>query len=289
MVPSRRRRIPIIRAQAVYTLEIWSLLVRDSLSTSPRCLWVQTCGMRTPLIETVGLCLVFFPIERCLLSGALNNSITHMSAEVAAAWRSALRVAQLDAVDLSAVCKLVSSAKMKRWLRVEWGMLRPFMKIRNNTGPRTVPWGIPDFGICHLDDAPFSWTQCSPRWRKLANHSRALYIKKRSERSAAMMDIQPYALLKSKKTDWTLAPSSKAMCRWWTKEPSCVTVEWFCWRPDWCWWRSEFRLSYSKILALKAASPLYAQHRMSEKLACSWMDLSGPSYLRFSLFIRNLP
>ena len=24
------------------------------------------------------------------------------------------------------------------------------MKIRNNTGPRTVPWGIPDFGIWHL-------------------------------------------------------------------------------------------------------------------------------------------
>ena len=30
------------------------------------------------------------------------------------------------------------------------------MKMRNNTGPRTVPKGIPDFGICHLDDAPFS-------------------------------------------------------------------------------------------------------------------------------------
>ena len=171
MVPSRRRRIPIIRAQAVYTLEIWSLHVRDSLSTSPRCLWVRTCGMGTPLIDTGGLCLALFPIERCLLFGALN-SIPHLSAQVAAASRSALRVAQLDAVDLLAVCKLVSSAKMEHWLRVDWG--RSFMKMRNNTGPRTVPWGIPDFGICHLDDAPFSWTHCSLRWRKLANHSRAL-------------------------------------------------------------------------------------------------------------------
>ena len=31
MVLSRRRRIPIIRAQAVYTLETWSFHVRDSL------------------------------------------------------------------------------------------------------------------------------------------------------------------------------------------------------------------------------------------------------------------
>ena len=84
MVPSRRRRIPIIRAQAVYTLEIWSLHVRDSLSTSPRCLWVRTCGMGTPLIDTGGLCLALFPIERCLLFGALN-SIPHLSAQVAAA------------------------------------------------------------------------------------------------------------------------------------------------------------------------------------------------------------
>ena len=157
--------------QAVYTVEIWSLHVRDSLGTSPRCLWVRTCGMRTPLIDTGGLCLAFFSIERCLLFGALN-SIPHLSAQVAAVSKSALRVAQLDTADLPAVCKLVSSAKMEHWLRVDWG--RSFMKMRNNTGPRTVPWGIPDFGICHVDDAPFSWTHCSLRWRKLANHSRAL-------------------------------------------------------------------------------------------------------------------
>ena len=139
--------------------------------TSPRCLWVRTCGRRTPLIDTGGLCLAFFPIERCLFFGALN-SIPHLSTQVAAASRSALRVAQVDAVDLPAVCKLVSWSKMEHWLRVDWD--RSFMRMRNNTGPRTVPWGIPDFGICHLDDAPFSWTQCSLRWRKLANHSRAL-------------------------------------------------------------------------------------------------------------------
>ena len=76
--------------------------------------------MGTPLIDTGGLCLALFPIdsERCLLFGALN-SIPHLSTQVAAASRSALRVAQLDAVDLPAVCKLVSSAKMEHWLRVD--------------------------------------------------------------------------------------------------------------------------------------------------------------------------
>ena len=68
--------------------------------------------MRTPLIETGGLCLAFFPIERCLLFGALN-SIRHLqlSAQVAAASRSALRVAQLDAVDLPAQGRSWSEAK----------------------------------------------------------------------------------------------------------------------------------------------------------------------------------
>ena len=69
-------------------------------------------------IDTGGLCLALFPIERCLLFGVLN-SIPQLSAQVAAASRSALRVAQLDAVDLPAVCKLVSSAKMEHWLRVD--------------------------------------------------------------------------------------------------------------------------------------------------------------------------
>ena len=68
--------------------------------------------MRTPLIETGELCLAFFPIERCLLFGA-QNSIPHLYDQVAAASRSALRVAQLDAVDFPAVCKLVSSAKLQ--------------------------------------------------------------------------------------------------------------------------------------------------------------------------------
>ena len=52
--------IPISRAQAVYSLEVWSLHVSDSLSTSRRCLWVRTCGMATTLIETDALCLAFF-------------------------------------------------------------------------------------------------------------------------------------------------------------------------------------------------------------------------------------
>ena len=67
---------------------------------------------------------------------------------------------------------LCHQQRWNNWLWVDWG--RSFMKMRNNTGPRTVLWGIPDFGICHLDDAPFSWAHCSLRWRKLANHSRAL-------------------------------------------------------------------------------------------------------------------
>ena len=49
-------------------------------------LCVRVCAMNrhnTPasLIETGGLCLAFFPIERCLLFGALN-SIPHLSAKL---------------------------------------------------------------------------------------------------------------------------------------------------------------------------------------------------------------
>ena len=57
-------------------------------------------------------------VAKSLLS-QLDMRIPNLSDQVAAASRSALRVAQLDAVDLPAVCKLVSSVKMEHWLRVD--------------------------------------------------------------------------------------------------------------------------------------------------------------------------
>ena len=141
MLPSRRRRIPSTRAHVLYTLETWSFHVSVLLNISPRCLCVLTWGMGTPFIRTSGLCFAVLPIARCLLLGALK-SMPHLSnsAHDAAVSRSELRRAQLDMLDLSAVCNVVSSAKIEHWLWVDSG--RSLIKIRKSTGPRTVPYGI---------------------------------------------------------------------------------------------------------------------------------------------------
>ena len=168
MLPSRRRRIPSIHAHVLYTLETWSFHVSVLLNISPRCLFVLTWGMGTPFIRTSGLCFAVLPIARCLLLGALK-SMPHLSAHEAAVSRSELRRAQLDMLDLSAVCNVVSSAKIEHWLWVDSG--RSLIKIRKSTGPRTVPCGIPDFGVSGADVVPSKRTHCSLCVRKLANHS----------------------------------------------------------------------------------------------------------------------
>ena len=138
-------------------LAMWSLHVRELLNRSPRCLCVRTCGMGIPFMNTGGLCLALRPIERCLLFGALN-SMPHLSAQVCADSRSALRLAQPEVIDLSTLCSVVSSAKIEHWLLVDFG--RSLIKMRKRTGPRTVPWGIPDFGVCNADSPPSRWTHC---------------------------------------------------------------------------------------------------------------------------------
>ena len=125
-------------------------------------------GMGIPFIRTSGLCFAVLPIARCLLLGALK-SMPHLSAHEAAVSRSELRRAQLDTLDLSAVCNVVSSAKIEHWLWVDSG--RSLIKIRKSTGPRTVPCGIPDFGVSGADVVPSKRTHCSLCVRKLANHS----------------------------------------------------------------------------------------------------------------------
>ena len=103
--------------------------------------------------------------SRCLLLGALK-SMPHLSAHEAAVSRSELRRAQLDMLDLSAVCNVASSAKIEHWLWVDSG--RSLIKIRKSTGPRTVPC---DFGVSGADVVPSKRTHCSLCVRKLANHS----------------------------------------------------------------------------------------------------------------------
>ena len=158
MLPSRRRRIPSIRAHVLYTLETWSFYVSVLLNISPRCLCVLTWGMGTPFIRTSGLCFAVLPIARCLHLGALK-SMPHLSAHEAAVSRSELRRSQLDMLDFSAVCNVVSSAKIEHRLWVESG--RSLIKIRKSTGPRTVPCGIPDFGVSGADAVPSKRTHCS--------------------------------------------------------------------------------------------------------------------------------
>ena len=69
----------------------------------------------------------------------------------------------------------VNLCHRQRWnAGCEWTEVGRLWKKETTLVQRTVPWGIPDFGICHLDDVPFSWTHCSLRWRTLANPLRAL-------------------------------------------------------------------------------------------------------------------
>ena len=145
-------------ARTCCSLETWSFHVSVLLNISPRCLCVLTWGMGTPFIRTSGLCFAVLPIARCLLLGALK-SMPHLSAHEAAVSRSELRRAQLDMLDLSAVCNVVSSAKIEHWLWVDSG--RSLIKIRKSTGPRTVPCGIPDFGVSGADVVPSKRTHCS--------------------------------------------------------------------------------------------------------------------------------
>ena len=155
------------RARAVYIGNV-VIPCQCVVKISPRCLCVLTWGMGTPFIRTSGLSFAFLPIARCLLLGALK-SMPHLSAHDAAVSRSELRRAQLDMRDLSAVCNVVSSAKIELWLWVDSG--RSLIKIRKSTGPRTVPCGIPDFGVSGADVVPSKRTHCSLCVRKLANHS----------------------------------------------------------------------------------------------------------------------
>ena len=103
----------------------------------PKVFMCPDLGMGTPFIRTSGLCFAVLPIARCLILGALK-SMPHLSAHEAAVSRSELRRAQLDMLDLSAVCNVVSSAKIEHWLWVDSG--RSSIKIRKSTGPRPCLW-----------------------------------------------------------------------------------------------------------------------------------------------------
>ena len=111
------------------------------------------------------------------------------------------------------------------------------MKIRNNTGPSTVPCGMPDFGDCHDDLNPLTQTHCLQFVRKLLSQE----SEERENASADNLPIRPgmptrsYALLRSRKAACTFSPLSIAICHFCTRKQSCVTVEWLGRNPDWCW------------------------------------------------------
>ena len=56
---------------------------------------------------------------------------------------------------------MLSSAKMEHSQVRDCG--RSLMKVRNNTGPRTVPCGMPDFGDRHDDLNPLRPAGSDPR------------------------------------------------------------------------------------------------------------------------------
>ena len=71
------------------------------------------------------------------------------------------------------------------------------MKVRNNTGPRTVPCGMPDFGDRHDDLKPLTQTHCLRFVRKFLSQE----SEERENPSAYNFPIRPgmptrsYALL----------------------------------------------------------------------------------------------
>ena len=85
------RRIPTLWAHLSYTLSMWLLQVRVSLKITPRCLWIFTCGIGMPAIDTEGCgATPFNPLPQiiiCSLFSALN-SIPQVSAQDEAAVTS---------------------------------------------------------------------------------------------------------------------------------------------------------------------------------------------------------
>ena len=81
------------------------------------------------------------------------------------------------------------------------------MKVRNNTGPSTVPCGMPDFGDCHDDLNPLTQTHCLRFVRKLLSQE----SEERENPSADNLPIRPgmptrsYALLRSRKAACTFS------------------------------------------------------------------------------------
>ena len=77
------RRIPTLWAHLSCTLSVWLLQVRVSLKITPRCLWIFTCGIGMPAIDTEGCgATPFNPLPQtiiCSLFSALN-SIPQISA-----------------------------------------------------------------------------------------------------------------------------------------------------------------------------------------------------------------
>ena len=133
---------------------------------------------------------------------------------------------------------------------------RSLMKVRNNTGPSTVPCGMPDFGDCHDDLNPLTQTHCLWFVRKLLSQE----SEERENPSADNLPIRPgmptrsYALLRSRKAACTCSPLSITICHFCTRKQSCVTVEWLGRNPDWCWKIRECDYRYLRIWLLRSFS-----------------------------------
>ena len=73
----------------------------------------------------------------------------------------------------------------EHWLWVDSG--RSLIKIRKSTGPRTVPCGIPDFGVSGADVAPSKRTHCS-----LSTHLSALKMRKKLDEQEELIEPKTY-------------------------------------------------------------------------------------------------
>ena len=129
------RRIPTLWAHLSYTLSMWLLQVRVSLKITPRCLWIFTCGIGMPAIDTEGCGATPFnrlpQVIICSLFSALN-SIPQISAQDEAAVTSRDRATVVVVMFFPVVYAVVSSANMEQLFVIDFG--KSLMKIKNRRG-----------------------------------------------------------------------------------------------------------------------------------------------------------
>ena len=130
-----------------------------------------TCGIGMPAIDTEGCGVTpYNPLPQiiiCSLFFSALNSMPQISAQDEAAVTSRDRPTVVVVMFFPVVYAVVSSANMEQLFVIDFG--KSLMKIKNRTGPSTVPWGMPDIKHCVFELLPLTRTHCCLFVRKDEN------------------------------------------------------------------------------------------------------------------------